>query len=338
MAAVVLVAGAMVACAEIRVPTVDSETWAYGVSAFGSVHWVDDSRVLFLGSVEGDSKHPRHSDRVLKLFDVSTGSVRVVERNVSGFCYADGRLLLIRTEGRRVDWETRTLEEPAPEGRVELSGSVVRDPLNCRVAPEASAPGRKQGRRWKPLRDGDGVLDYGERGSLPALANLQHRNADGSGAMSLDVPSNSFRVLTYVPFEQAYLLYNMAGGLALDEEHAIHPVHWFAPGEPVRHVDIRFPSFLLKGSGNRVFPTRAGFLILYQGGAATGGCSSTQGLHLAVARDEPKDQRTGRVLAGYVGALAVSPDGCRVAAVHAESIRAKRKFRSTLKVLDLCAP
>lgn len=284
-----------------------------------------------MGGPEGDSK-PRYvasPKRVLKLFDLSSESVRVVERNVFGFCLSDERLLLLRKDGRRVEYEPRTLDRAAPDKRFEVEGAHRQDPIGCRVYLAASVPGVQEGRRWRSLRTGDGVLDYGKTGAQ-GPQELQHRNSDGSGAVQLDLTNDQINTLRYIPFAHAYFLYKIRPAHALDDEHTGHRVHWFTPGKPIRHVNVPIPASLPEDSSNGVFPTRDGYLLMYQGGAPHGKKSATQGLHLAGGK------RLGRVLAGYVSALAISPDGCKVAAIHAESIRAKRDFRSTLKVLDLC--
>jgi hypothetical protein len=340
MAAVTAMSPAMSCMAsDLRVPRVDSGAWTYVNYLPGSVHWVDDDRVLFLGASDEQLAKRRipPTDLVLKLFHVSSGTIDVVERGVFGVCVADGSLLLYFKKAGQVQYEVRALGA-APGRRFEIDEAVVLDPLNCRVYGASSAPGVQHGRHWKPLRSGDGVLDFGERSGrsgVPPVAKLQHRSAEGKVLATLDLTNQDVDQLAYVPFRKEYFLYKILGGggaRALDSDHCVVPGHWFSPGKPVRHVEIAISCPIMNGPGIAVFPTRAGYLVRLTGGAPGSGGSDTEGLHLTGG------ERSGRVMGGFVGPVAVSPNGCKVAAVHADSIRAKRDLQSTLEILDLCAP
>jgi len=335
--AVAGVGGSAMACAgsQLDVSLIDSGASVLSPSTASSISWVDNDRVLFVGT-DKEGAHVPLSDRVLKLWHVSTGQIENIESGVVRFVYANGSIVTSKQgEGRKSIIETRRFDTRETVQRIEVEGKPVYDLINARMSAYADSPGQAFGRRWKPLRDGDGFLDFGESGATggrPTAEAIQHRDAENGVLATLDLPGDQVERVSYVDFRNEYFLYSTTARRETEDGRCIQPAHWFSPdGRGVRHTDIPIPCDLLLSSGLWVHPTRVGYVVVFTGGASSGGQSRTQGLHLAGG------DLKGRVLEGFVEAVAVSPDGCKISAFQAPSIKAKRKHGSTLKAFDICS-
>lgn len=329
------------ACAgsPIGMRVIDSGERAHSGGMLGSISWVDNERVLFIG--EGDASEGSESgpSRGLRLWNVSTGEVEEIQRDVSGFVYAKGLILTMNlgeSSSRETFYETRRFGTNELVNRVEVEGPRVIDKLNARVSEDIERPGAALGRYWRPLRDGDGVLDLGPwptPGTRPPAVQIQHRDTDNRVLATLDLMSDRVDEVEYIEFLGQYFLYNNWGVKSkLDDENCTLPADWFPRGSTaLRHTEIPGPCSITERSGPYIYPTRAGYVVRVSGGTRFGGTTGTQGLHLLGGEVE------GRVLGGFVELVAVSPDGCKVAAIQSKSIRASLESGATIKAFDICS-
>ncbi len=314
----------------------DSGHWAKR-GVYSNLQWIDDERVLFLGGFDDPAAETqRRAEQTLNLrmWNVRTGEVQDLEAGVYSFFYGNGRIMTLRPgEGRRGIYETRRLDTRESIARVELEGPRLVDPLNVRVTSQAGRPGREFGRLWWPLRDGDGVLDLGpvQRPRKSGIA-IEHRDTANRVLSTLEVTNDRFfsPSFRYVAHANAYFWSRYGDVTRLEDGRCFHRGDGVAPGEGSETRAVPIPCELA-GRGLTCHPTRVGDLVNYTGGGAHGGHSKTQGLHLV-----PSDAPT-RILPGFVQSVAVSADGCRVAVIHAETMRARRDRQSTVKAFDVCA-
>jgi hypothetical protein len=146
-------------------PIVDSGVWATD-SYPGDVFWLDDERVLFLGSEDGKSVVKEHE--ALLVWDTSRRSVTLQKRNISSLCYRNGVVLL----GQKIDapaggpWQYRFFHGPlGKEQLLNKESTDLLDHLNCRIVGRRAGKDRSHVERY--LLEGHGYLDLGETQASP---------------------------------------------------------------------------------------------------------------------------------------------------------------------------
>jgi hypothetical protein len=322
-------------------PIVDSGVWATN-SFPGDVYWIDNERVLFLGSEDGKPAVKEHE--ALLVWDTTKKAVTLQKRNISSLCYRNGIVLL----GQKIDnpaggpWKYRFFLGPLGEEQLQKKEGIDRlDHLNCRIVEKF--PGQDQGHFGRYLLDGHGYLDYGETRPSDLRANPPVVLVKEGASKGIALPFGIRQVesLEFYSFKGAYLLY----GWFLDSSTRIvkspwpntvpHPLWWLMPEGTVSEVLIP-PGVWNSGGSLRFTPTMKGVLATYHGGTKSDHDPGTQGIYLI---RENEVART--IIRGFVAHVGVSPDGCRVAFSHAPNYEADRrpngKNRRTLKMIDLCS-
>jgi hypothetical protein len=340
---VVAISPQMAARAETTPPylIVDSGVWA--TKSFpGDVYWLDNERVLFLGSEDGKPVAKEHE--ALNVWDTAKNAVTLQKRNISSLCYQNGVVLL----GQKIDnpaggpWKYRFFRGPLGNEQPQKKESKDRlDYLNCRIVEKS--PGQDQGHTGRYLLDGHGYLDYGETRSSDLRANppVVLVKEDASKGIVLPFGKRQVESLEFYPFKGAYFVY----GAFLDPSTRIvkhpwpntvpHPLWWVMPEGTVSEVLIP-PGVWNSGGSLQFTPTVKGVVATYHGGTKSDRDPGTQGLYLI---RENEVART--IIRGFVARVGVSPDGCRVAFSHAANYEADRrpsgKNRRTLKMMNLCS-
>lgn len=318
---------------------VDSGVWA--TKSFpGDVYWLDNERVLFLGSEDGKPVAKEHE--ALNVWDTVKDAVTLQKRNISSLCYRNGIVLL----GQKIDnpaggpWEYRFFRGPLGNEQLQRKESKDRlDHLNCRIVEKS--PGQGHERRY--LLDGHGYLDYGEIRSSDLRANppVVLVKEDASKRIVLPFGKRQVESMEFYPFKRAYFLY----GAFLDPSTRIvkspwpntvpHPLWWVMPEGTVSEVLIP-PGVWNSGGSLQFTPTMKGVVATYHGGTKSNRDPGTQGVYLI------RENGVSRIIIrGFVARIGVSPDGCRVAFSHAPNYEADRrpsgKNRRTLKMINLCS-
>lgn len=319
-------------------PIIDSGVWA-STNWSGDVYWLDNERVLFLGSENGKPV-PKEQMSLLE-WDTAKHSITMLKQNISSLCYRNGIVLL----GQKVDspaggpGKYRFFRGPLGEEQpYEQVSKDLPDPLNCRTV-KVNA-GHERGHSGRYLIEGHGHLDLGDKHATPRMNPpvTFFKEADSKG-MALPFGVRQVQSIEYYDFKDSYFLYGWffdakVGGVTTLWPKALpHPVWWLTPDGSTTEVLI--PSGPWNAGGGVFFtPSQRGVLVTYQGGVKSNRDPGTQGIYLV--------QESGvieKLIGGFVHRIGVSPNGCKVAFSHApnvESDRPNHKNRRTLKVIDVC--
>ena len=321
-------------------PIVDSGVWA-STNWSGDVYWLDNERVLFLGSEDGKPVAKEHE--ALVLWDTTKNSVTIQKHNISSLCYRNGIVLL----GQKIDnpaggpWKYRFFRGPLGEEQPYGQDSKdLPDDLNCRAV--KTNAGHDRGHAGRYLLEGHGYLDLGDKRASPRM-NPPVMFFKGKDSEGLALPFGVRQVerIDYVDFKGAYFLYewffNSSTGVVKIPwpNSSSHPVWWLTPEGKV--TEERILSGVWNNGGSvRFDPTKKGVAITFHGGFKSYSDPGTQGVYLV--REDGKVQK---ILTGFAIRVGVSPDGCKIAFSHAPNLEADRrpndKNRRTLKMIDLCA-
>ena len=318
---------------------IDSGVWATN-SYPGDVYWLDNERVLFLGSESGKPVSKEHE--VAVVWDTIRNSVIVQKRNISSLCYRNGIVLL----GQKVDnpaggpWKYRFFRGPlGHEQLYEKQSEDSLDPINCRAV--RNNAGHDRGHAGRYLLEGHGYLDLGDKHASPLMNPpvMFFKKADSEG-VALPFGVRLIERLDYYDFKKAYFLYggffNASTGVVTTPwpKTMPQPAWWLTPEGSVTEVMI--PSGVWNLGGSVQFtPSQQGVLVTYHGGTKSDRDPGTQGVYLV-----QEDGKIQKIITGFAIRVGVSPDGCMIAFSHAPNFEADRrpnnKNRRTLKMIDLC--
>ena len=322
-------------------PIVDSGVWA--TKEFpGDVYWLDNERVLFLGSEDGKPVAKEHE--ALLVWDTAKSSVTLQKRNISSLCYRNGIVLL----GQKIDnsaggpWKYRFFRGPLGEEQPQKKESKdLLDYLNCRIVDKEGLQDRRPPGRY--LLEGHGYLGHGEKKPPDQRANVPavfFKEGDFDG-IKLPFGVRQVERIEYYDFRGAYFLYGwfydaaIGGVTTLWPKTLPHPVWWLTVDGSVTEVLIP-PGAWNAGGGVRFDPTTEGIIVTYHGGFKSYSNPGTQGVYLV--RNEGRGQK---LISGFAIRVGVSPDGCKIAFSHAPHLEADRnpddKNRRTLKMIDFCS-
>jgi hypothetical protein len=320
-------------------PIVDSGVWA-STNWSGDVYWLDNERVLFLGSEHGKLVAQEH--QALLVWDTTKHSITMLKQNISWLCYRNGVVLL----SQKIDnpaggpWKYRFFRGPlGREQPYEQDSKDLPDRLNCRAV--KTNAGHERGHSGRYLIEGHGYLDLGDKHASPRMNPpvMFFRQADSEG-VTLPFGVRQVENIEYYNFKKAYFLYGWffdekTGGVTtLWPKNLPHPVWWLTPEGSTTEVLI--PSGPWNAGGGVLFtPSQRGVLVTYQGGVKSNRDAGTQGVYLVQQNGVTKE-----LIGGFVHRPGLSPDGCKIAFSHAPNAEADRpndKNRRTLKMIDLCS-
>jgi len=322
-------------------PIVDSGVWATN-SFPGDVYWLDNERVLFLGS-KADKPVPKEHMSLL-VWDTVQQSVTTQKQNIASLCYRNGIVLL----GQKIDnpaggpWKYRFFRGPlGNEQPQKKEDKDLLDHLNCRIVEHKTGHDKRPPGRY--LLEGHGYLGHGGKQPPNQLANLPAVYFKGEGSEGVLLPFGVRQVesIEYYDFKRAYFLY----GSFLDAARGVvtspwprdrpHPMWWLTPEGSVTRIEIP-PGEWNAGGSVRFNPTQKGVVVTYHGGFKSYTNPGTQGLYLI-----REDGGAIKLISGFAIRVGVSPNGCRIAFSHAPNLEADRhpddKNRRTLKMIDLCS-
>jgi hypothetical protein len=305
------------------------------------VYWLDDERVLFLGSEGGKPVSKEHE--ALLVWDTTKQSVTLQKRNISSLCYRNGVVLL----GQKIDnpaggpWQYRFFHGPLGDEQLQKKNKEDSlDYLNCRIVGKRT--GKAQGPVRRYLLEGHGYLDLGEaQASLRANPSVVVIRETDSTGVALPFGVRQMERIEYYDFKKAYLIY----GRFFDATTGVvkspwprdlpHPMWWVTPEGSVSEIKIS-PGEWDAGGSVLFSPTQKGIVITYHGGFKSYTNPGTQGLYLV-----REDGRVQRLITGSAIRVGVSPNGCKIAFSHAPNLESDRhptgKQRRTLKMIDLCS-
>jgi hypothetical protein len=322
-------------------PIVDSGVWA-STNWSGDVYWLDNERVLFLGSEHGKFVVQEH--QALLAWDTTKHSITMLKQNISWLCYRNGVVLL----SQKIDnlaggpWKYRFFRGPLGEEQpYEQDAKDIPDRLNCRVVKINAADGRRPPGRYLLEKDGYLGRDKNQPSDQRANSPAMYFKGEESEGIPLPFGVRQVESIEYYDFRKAYFLYGwfydakIGGVTTLWPKTLPHPVWWLTREGSTTEVLI--PSGPWNAGGGVLFtPSQRGVLVTYQGGVKSDRDPGTQGVYLVQGNGATK-----KLIGGFVHRPGLSPDGCKIAFSHApnaETDRPNGKNRRTLKMIDLCSP
>jgi hypothetical protein len=313
------------------------------------VYWLDDYRVLFDG-IDPNQLVPRPTDGRMVgkrgLFVWDTRSNRVTRYgDIDGrLCFADGYVrYAVRGVGELVTFkigkfgaeEERELIFKVAEPRPEVNRFTCRE-----FKTEDLRPTREN--HLIPLRDGHGFLDLGpaQKGKIvqerleEEPIHLYPAGGKAPVALPMDKREASLPLMSYSKFNDSYLLYSpipktgRVGFIVNWPRGKTQPLYVMRPDGQTTVIEVPYHQSRSGGSID-YWLVRPGVFMTshYISRGVQGGY---------LIRD---DGRFVRVLRGYIVAVGISPDGCKVAvgSKPGDPQERQRAPGVKLKMVDLCA-
>lgn len=181
-------------------PILDSGVWATN-SYPGDMYWLDNKRVLFLGS---ETSNPIGQDDQWLL-----NSITKYRQHVMNFCYRDG-IIQYRTGARQPDNGKRIWtfhRGKLNEEVIDQTPDRKEDKLNCQYI--SVWPKFPQGKAQTILREQDGYLVRDETTANMKFENypLLYYKSETKEIVLLPFRRYEADRVNYYPFRQAYFLY-----------------------------------------------------------------------------------------------------------------------------------
>ena len=304
-----------------------------GVPGRSEVYWIDNERVLFPGFQRQSRSSERASLRsVLYLWDLATKRPSIhAEMPEGGYiCYSGGFIsYAIHRSGKRFIREgtfgaekEREWSPPAPSARID------RNQLTCRDMDLADLEKIYPGFFFVPLRDQDGYYGWKKlESTADATKSPLYYLSSGKGKTPIALPLavNEKDRVSYSEYLRAYVIeYTPSVRL----EHTTGKVSFlYTSGKVEVHTIPAGP--WLRGSVGYT-PARAGIVL---SSPAVGFKSESDpgdaGVYLV------RGTKVDRMIVGFPSRyVAVSPDGCKAAAVV--RVQKPADVMATLRIIDMC--
>lgn len=308
--------------------------------------WLDNDRILFASSenLKANGPGPTH----LKIFNTRTGQLETSALSFA-LCVTNGIGIFSGVDG---DTQKPTLYRGTPENYhlepqhpddTQLDTTfdcdwVPKQPYE--IAPDGYARkfklrGENYGEVIEPAtavyefmkrpRDRRQEQETGNKGSVGK--NLYHQNINHLNHPGTLMPPAVSGGIRYSEFLDAYVVSTNRYDPNYPETRSFSILH--SNGEL---ETIQYPKTMLPGN-NDIYPVKAGFLVHYQGRIISETDSGTTGLYL-ITGDEIQ-----RVIIGIFGHVVVSPDGCKAAIAHADTLQEdlfKPVSKRTIKFINFC--
>ena len=316
-------------------PIVDSGVWATN-SYPGDMYWLDNERVLFLGS--GTSKPIGQDDAWLLIWDTSKNTITKYKQHVLDFCFHDG-VVQYRTVTRELGSDKRIWNFYRGRFNEELMDQTPNrkeDKLNCRYI--SGWPTFSQGKAHKILHELDRYLVLDQAATNVTFENyplLYHR---GESQEPIRLPFRRYDAdrVNYYPFKQAHFLFPasyFSNGTHLTPwpQHVPLYVWWLFSDGTTDKIEI--PLGAWARGGLIFYPTLKGIFIVNRHSKSDRDPGNAGGYLV-------QGTTIQKLVSGVLTDVsAVSPSGCRIAFSHAPSQNSDRfdaKNYRRLKMIDVC--
>jgi len=312
------------AAAQSRYPTVDSRTLTDGANP--SFVWIDNEELLFVSATPnpGAKRSWEQVNYAISRWNTRSGvvtRVRAFAHERPSLCLHEGLFLY----GRRLrdgSLEAYHGKLGESEQRVDPRRYV---PFFCRPRAEVPAlPKWTEGREIRLLEKlGAGFVDFGEEqmsSENTPVRLYRHGMAQDEG---IELPFGRRGIakrFAYHEFQRAFFVASDYPPQSPRPQRVPYPVYWlYADGRVEKIADIPWGPW--RQGSLSVYPTRAGLVLASSGDA---------GLYRLLAG------RVDKLLGGSIAglAVAVSPDGCRIAFSYSPAVTEKK---NVLQAMSLCA-
>jgi len=301
-----------------------------GYMPFGSISWLNDTQIVFSGleiGTQGSSS--------LYLWSIPEAPKQLLS-NSPGACISNETIFAAQLSGKHK--EKRYRLQP-PDFKPELLAPL--QPINTSKFEPSSCsriktPDALKGKTWKPLRKGQGFLDFSSKRHDDDTAILLHVSADQKAHLDTGgrLRTPIIPMAEYAAHDGSYLVYDLnVSNEELKQWSSSGKrqlwqldTRWKAKAVDVPHGDWVSPnvSFL---------PTRQGLLIISNNFAPNHSAGGA-GLYLLAPRAAAE-----RLERGLVEEAAVSPNGRRIAYGFRPRLDTGiPEGGPRLVVLDICRP
>ena len=307
-----------------------------GILGRDEIYWIDNAHVLFPGFRRSEEAKGRESPTraVLYVWDVGNRHARVHAEipETDYVCFADGYVsYAIRRNGRRHIREgklgseiEREWDPSSPRRKIE------RNPFTCQDMDLTKADEVYKGFLFLPLRRGDGYYGWKKtKSAAEADASPMYFLRQGGGEKPAALPFTDVekRRITYSEYEGAYVV-ERSELTRRNADTAPGGKAWLVfPTGKVTDVQIKDGPWLRATWGYA--PTRKGWVIASRStGRRSQSGPGDAGIYLL------SEGSSERLIAGFPSAPALSPDGCRIAAIV--NPLTGPGLKATLRVVNLC--
>jgi hypothetical protein len=306
-----------------------------GVSGRNEVYWIDNARVLFPGYEKSSATAERTSVRsVLYVLDLGTKRPTVHSEIPEGgyVCYASGHVrYAVSKDGKRYMREGKFGAEIERELAPSPPGSKIdRNEFTCKDVDLSTADKMYPGFLFIPLRDGHGYYGWQkeESSAKGADASMFFLPAGmRTRPIALPIKSSEKRRMSYSEYMGAYVIERSELTRKDVDGRPSGKVWLLFPTGKVSEAEMPNGPWLRATWGYA--PTRKGWSVSSR---ATGVKSNFDpgdaGIYLV------NGNVAKRLVVGFPSTPAVSPDGCKIAAVVNPLIGPG--LRATLRIIDLC--
>jgi len=305
-----------------------------GVRARKEAYWINNDQVLFPGfdATRADAATiSRSPQSVLYIWDErtrkATAHADIPESDY--ICYSNGYVsYAVRKEGKRYIREGKLGAETEREWSQPAARSKVdRNEIGCRDFDYSTADKIYPGFLFVPLLDGDGYYGWQKQESnVEALKSLMFYLAAGKGKKPVPLPilgAEKDRI-SYSEYLRAYVIEYTPSHR---NEFSVGKVRiLYTTGKVTEFVIPAGP--WMQGSVGYV-PAKGGIVMSSRAaGLKSRFDRGHAGLYLV------RENKVEQLLSGFSGRPAVSPNGCKVAAVF--DPMTGPGVRATLQIVDLC--
>ena len=302
-----------------------------GVLGRNEVYWIDNERILFPGYEKSSASGQHSSFRpVLYVLDLGTRRPTVhSEIPEGGFvCYASGYIgYAVRKDGKRYVREGSLGAEierelvPSAPGRM-----IERNEFTCRDVDLSAADKVHPGFLFIPLRDGHGYYGWEKKEGVNPLMFFLPAGKH-TKPIALPIKASEKRRMTYSEYMGAYVI-ERSELTRKDADRTPSGKAWLLfPTGKISEAEMPHGPWLRAIWGYA--PTRKGWSVSSR---ATGGKSNFDpgdaGIYLV------SGNVAQRLVVGFPGTPAVSPDGCKVAAIV--NPLTGPGLKATLRIIDVC--
>lgn len=331
-------------------PVLDSKVLAPRIG--GSVHWLDNRRVVFVGYreiFEVEDKVLRKDSYAkgswLGIWDVASGEIKVHKRSVGAInCFngIDQSIIYMSWNDKEKagEWFVGRYPDERSFGVQNIALDI--DLLECAYPRKRDYPGELQGKKYVTrLLEGHGYLG-------PVLNDMGNTNTpwglyDTQGMKVTELPAPPL-FLRYYPFKNAYFI-NKGTSSYRGARKSNGRITWSAPGRAVLisddpHVgwwvypsgkveEVKIPPRTQIRPNEKPYsqtmdfsPTKTGVFFPFNT------LDDVSGGYLA------RGEKLVKVIGGALYQIAVSPDGCKVAFLHNPA--PTKALREWIKAIDFC--
>jgi hypothetical protein len=316
-------------------PIVDSGVWATN-SYPGDMYWMDNERVLFLGS--GTATPIGQDDAWLLIWDTSKNTITKYKQHVLDFCFHED-VIQYRTVARESGTGKRTwtfYRGKLNEELIDQTPNRKEDKLNCRYI--SAWPTFSQGKTHRILHESDGHLVLDQAATNVKFENYPLLYLKGENQEPIRLPFRRYDAdrVNYYPFRQAHFLYPasyFANGTHLTPWPENIPLYvwWLFPDGKIDKIEIPLGAW---ARGELIFyPTQKGIFVVNRQSKSDRDPGNAGGYLV-------QGTTVKKLVSGVLTDVsAVSPSGCQIAFSHASSQSSDRfdaKNHRRLKIIDIC--